>query len=422
MERFPLLPRNLKVIYAAAFLRSLGVGMTGVILAVYLARLGMSATWIGAIVASGLAGSAALMAGVSFYAERLGRRRSLAIMGGLTVLGGAGFALTTNTAGLVALAFLGMVNGMGTDRGPLFALEQALLPEMVPDERRTVAISWHSLVLDGGHAVGALAAGLPALVSRAMGLDLLASYRLAFGLYSLANLAACLFYFLLESAEGTLPGRATDISQQSRAAVYKLAALSSIDSLGGGLLVDSLIAYWFFRRFGISESGLGLIFFIGHLLNSISYLVAVLLARRIGLVNTMVFTHIPSSLFLVVVPLAPSAPLALALFFAREALAEMDVPTRQSYILAVVKPGERTFASGVTNLTRNISRAATPTLAGFLMQHLALATPFYLGGGIKILYDFLFFAAFRHLKPPEEKEASAGAEKSNGRRGDARGL
>ncbi len=410
MNRLLSIPRNLKVVYSAALLRSLGVGMTGVFLAVYLARAGFSATWIGAIVAAGLAGSAALMAGVSFYAERLGRRKSLAIMGGMTVLGGAGFALTTNTVGLVGFAFLGMVNGMGTDRGPLFALEQALLPEMVSEERRTMVLSWHSLVLDSGHAVGALAAGLPALVSRLLGLDLLASYRLAFGLYSLANLAACLVYFLLsfESAEGTLPGRATAISDKSRAAVYKLAALSSIDSLGGGLLVDSLIAYWFFRRFGISESGLGLIFFTGHLLNSISYLVAVVLARRIGLVNTMVFTHIPSSLFLMAVPLSPSAPLALALFFAREALVEMDVPTRQSYILAVVKPGERTFASGVTNLTRNLSRAATPTLAGFLMQHLALATPLYLGGGIKILYDLLLFAAFRHLKPPEEKEVSTG--------------
>jgi MFS family permease len=413
MERFSWLPRNLKVIYAAAFLRSLGVGMTGVFLAVYLARAGFSPTWIGAIVAAGLAGSAGLMAGVSFHAERVGRRRSLAIMGGLTVLGGVGFVLTTNTAALVALGFFGMVNGMGTDRGPLFALEQALLPDMVSDQRRTVALSWHSLVLDGGHAIGALAAGLPALLSRLAGVDLIASYRLAFGLYSLLNLVACLFYFLLsrevESAEGVHAGKPAAISRQSRVSVYKLAALSTIDSLGGGLLVDSLLAYWFFRRFGIPESGLGLIFFTGHLLNSISYLVAVVLARRFGLVNTMVFTHIPSSLFLMAVPLAPSAPLALTLFFAREALVEMDVPTRQSYILAVVEPGERTFASGITNLTRNVSRAATPTLAGYLMQHLALATPMYLGGGIKILYDVLLFVAFRRLKPPEEmKDSNSG--------------
>jgi MFS family permease len=409
MNRLLSIPRNLKVVYSAAFLRSLGIGMTGVFLGVYLARAGFTALWIGAIVAAGLAGSAALMAGVSFYADRLGRRRSLVFMAALTVVGGVGFVIATSHAALLALAFLGMMNGMGTDRGPLFALEQALLPEMVSDQQRTWVLSWHSLALDGGHAAGALAAALPALFSRLFSLDLLSSYRLAFGLYSLLNLAACFSYLLLsgdvEIPAGSRPGKPAAISQASKTAVFKLAALSSLDSLGGGLLVDSLIAYWFFRRFGISESALGLIFFVTHLLNSVSYLGAAALARRIGLVNTMVFTHIPSNLFLMAVPLAPSAPLALALFFAREALVEMDVPTRQSYILAVVKRGERTFASGITNLTRNVSRAATPTLAGYLMQHLALATPMYIGGGIKILYDLLLFAAFRPLKPPEEMES-----------------
>lgn len=413
MNRLLSIPRNLKVIYTAAFLRSLGIGMTGVFLGVYLARAGFSAIWIGAIVAAGLAGSALLMAGVSFYADRLGRRRSLVFMASLTVLGGAGFMFASSHRALLVLAFLGMLNGMGTDRGPLFALEQALLPEMVSDQQRTWALSWHSLALDSGHAVGALAAALPALLSRLFNLDLLASYRLAFGVYSLLNLAACLSYLSLSrDVEGVAEahaGKFAPISEASKTAVFKLAALSSLDSLGGGLLVDSLIAYWFFRRFGISESGLGLIFFVSHLLNSVSYLGAAALARRIGLVNTMVFTHIPSNLFLMAVPLAPSAPLALVFFFAREALVEMDVPTRQSYILAVVKPAERTFASGITNLTRNVSRAATPTLAGYLMQHLALATPMYIGGGIKIVYDLLLFAAFRRLKPPEEmKNSSAG--------------
>jgi MFS family permease len=408
--------RNLKVIYAAAFFRSLGVGLTGVLLGVYLSRAGFSEFQLGVVIAAGLGGAAAGTAVVSFAADGLGRRRTLIVLSLLGALGGVGLALTTSVFQVAVLAFVGMVNGMGTDRGPSFALEQAIIPQTTSADRRTWTLSLHSLMLDAGHALGALAAALPALFQRSFQMNFIEAYRFTFGLYATANLLAAGLYLFLSSGAEAAPGAASAreaaeakrpprISPQSKAVVTKLAALSGIDSLGGGFLSDALIAYWFFRRFGIPEASLGLLFFAGHVLNSASYLAAAWLARRIGLLKTMVFTHIPSSLFLMAAPLVSSPASAIAFLLAREALVEMDVPTRQSYVMAVVEPEERTFASGVTNLTRNIARAISPSFAGYLMQSLALATPMFLGGGLKIVYDLLMYRAFRRLKPPEERIA-----------------
>src|SRR3989442_1620607 len=306
----------LSIIYASAFCRSLGVGLTGVVLGISLSRTGGSATFIGVVIAAGLAGAALGMVVVSFRADRLGRRRTLFALALFGAAGGLGFALTSEHRILLLCALTGMLNGIGTDRGPSFALEQAVIPQVTSADRRTLVLAWHSICLEAG---------------------------------------------------------------------------------------DALIAYWFFQRFGVSESTLGPLFFAGHLLNSASYLVAVWLARRIGLIKTMVFTHIPSSLFLMSVPFAPSFAWAVALLLAREALVEMDVPTRQSYVLGVVQPEERTYSSGITNLTRNVARATSPSFAGYFMQHLALASPLVLGGGLKVAYDLLLYWGFRRLKPPEEQ-------------------
>lgn len=407
--------RNLWIIYSAAFLRSTGVGLTGVLLGVYLSRAGFSAGQIGVVITAGLAGLATAMLVVSLLGDRLGRRRVLVTISLLGALGGLALAFTSNLSGLLVLAFVGLVNGMGTDRGPAFALDQALIPQTVPDDRRTRALSWHSLIMDIGHAMGALMAALPLLVSGLLQIDLFAAYRVTFGLYALLSLLGALVYLFLSPEIEAHRELSTDfprarLSPQSKTVVTRLAALSGIDSLGGGFLTDALIAYWFFHRFGVTESTLGVIFFAGNLLNSGSYLVAAWLARRIGLLNTMVFTHIPSSLLLMTIPLAPSAGWALVFYLGWESLVEMDVPTRQSYIMAVVRPEERTYASGVTNLARNIARSLTPSLAGFLMQKVALAMPLFLGGAIKITYDVLLYSAFRRLKPPEEeKTAKAGS-------------
>ncbi|MEE8201920.1 MAG: MFS transporter [Candidatus Acidoferrales bacterium] len=400
--------RDLLLIYPAAFLRSLGVGLTGVILGIYLSRAGFCAAYIGVVIASGLAGVAVATLIVTLHSDRLGRRRTLVGLSLLAALGGLGLALASGLSGILLLSFLGMLNGMGRDRGAASVLEQAIIPETSAAERRTWALAWYNLVLDAGHALGALAGAVPFLLRHWLEVDLLASYQLAFGLYAGLNLASAVIYLFLSSqieVARAAPGLAEagrKLSPKSKRIVAKLAALSGLDSLGGGFLTSALIAYWFFRRFGVAEETLGLLFFTVRLANSGSYLVAAWLARRIGLLNTMVFTHIPSSLFLVALPFAPSFPWAVGLFLARECLVEMDVPTRQSYILAVVEPRERTFASGITNLTRNVAWATAPSFAGYFMQ-LALAAPLFLGGGIKIVYDLLLFAAFRRLKPPEER-------------------
>jgi MFS family permease len=395
--------RDIFLIYCAAFLRSLGIGLVGVLLGIYLYRSGFSSTAIGLVIAAGLAGAAVATTVVSLRGDRIGRRRMLVALAFLGTVGGLGLAFAPGLEALLPLAFVGMLNGMGTDRTASFALEQAVIPGLVPDERRTWALSWYHLVLDAGHALGALAAGMPVALERWRGFEAAHSYHLIFLGYAALNLlGAIAFVFLSPAIEIERPPTLAEVSRATKRIVTKLAALFSLDAFGGGFLTDALVAYWFFRRFGTNEESLGLLFFAVHLLNAASHLGAAWLARRIGLVNTMVFTHLPSSVFLMAVPFAPSLRIAVVLFLLREALVEMDVPTRQSYIAAVVRPEERTFASGVTNLTRNTFWAAASSLAGFVMQHVAFGAPLVVGGGLKIVYDVLLYASFRKVKPPEE--------------------
>ena len=295
--------RDLRVIYAAGLLRSAGAGLTGVLLGVYLYRVGFSASRIGLVITAGLAASAAGTLVVGFCADRLGRRRTLIGLSLLMTLGDAGFALVGAFGGVVFFSFLGTVNGMGTDRSPAFSLDQAIIPQTIPAGRRTAALSWYSVIMDVGHAAGALGAGLPLLLQRWLALDLLTCYRVTFGAYAGVNTFAAVAYLLLspEAEGGEKPARQGwrgRVSPQSKSVITKLAFLSGVDSLGGGFLTDALLAYWFFHRFGIQESSLGLLFAAGNILNSGSYVIATWLARRIGLLKTMVFTHIPSSLLL----------------------------------------------------------------------------------------------------------------------------
>jgi MFS family permease len=410
------LSRDLALICAAALLRSLGIGLLGVLLGIYLFRGGASSLEIGLVIAAGLAGGAVGTLVVSFRGDQLGRRRTLIVLSLLSAAGGLGLALIARFAGLLPLAFVGMLNGMGTDRTAAFAMEQAIIPGLVPDQRRTWALSWYNVVLDSGHALGALAAGVPFLLQHWWSLDLAAAYKSVFLGYAGLNLLTGLFYLLLSSRvelSGTAAcaATATPLTPGTKRIVTKLAALFSLDSFGGGFLSDALVSYWFFRRFGVPEQSLGILFFAVHILNAASHLGAAWLARRIGLLNTMVFTHLPSSLFLIAVPFAPSFKLAVLLFLLREGLVEMDVPTRQSYIAAVVQPEERTFASGITNLTRNVCWAIASSLAGVVMQNVAFSAPLLAGGGMKIGYDFLLYRAFRGIKPPEERVSPQGDRK-----------
>jgi len=395
--------KDQRLIYAAAFLRALGVGLLGVLFALNLSAQGLDAARIGGLVALGIGGSACGTFLVSFRADRWGRRRTLLLLGGGTVLGGVGLFVCTEYRWLAAACFLGMVNAMGRERGALFTLEQAILPETTGTHGRTKALAWYNVVMDVGQALGSLLGGLPVLFRQGFGVTEAVSHRWTFGVYAGLALGSLLLYLFL-SRQVELHGavRRQRVSPASRRILTRLCLLFGLDSLAGGFLPSSLIAYWFFRRFGVGEELLAPLFFLAHVANALSYLGAAWLAKRIGLVRTMVFTHTPANLCLIAIPFAPSVPAAAFLYLLRESLVEMDVPTRQSYVMAVVAPAERTVAAGVTNLTRLGAWTVAPTLAGQAMKSLSLGLPLIVGGATKILYDVLLYFSFRHVRPPEE--------------------
>jgi len=403
-------PRDARLIYIAAFLRSATVSLVGVTIAIYLADIGFSATRIGLLIGAGLAGSSLATIVVGLRGDAWGRKRVLIGLAVLTAAGYLALSLIPNPGVLILLAFVGMVNGMGRDRGGASALEQAILPETVSDDRRTWTLAWYNLVLDVGHAIGALAGTVPTIIVRLSDQTPAAAHRTTFMVCAIGVLLTILPYRALASSieiASSTGGRTEPrrLDARSKSVITRLALLFGVDSIGGGFLNSALIGYWFFRQYGLSEANIALLFFAARALNALSHVGAAWLARRIGLLNTMVWTHLPSSLFLIAAPASPSAAIAAALFLAREALVEMDVPTRQSYVLAVVKPAERTFASGVTNVTRNIAWAVGPSVAGLVMQHVALAGPLVIGGALKIAYDLMLYASFRHVQPPEEVRA-----------------
>jgi MFS family permease len=394
--------RDRGILLTCAFLRAFATGLMGVLLGIYLARLQLNAAQIGIIIGVGLAGAALSSLLVTLLGDRLGRRRSLLVLACLAAGGGVALLWTIHLFAIGAAAFIGMVNGAGRDRGAALVLEQAVLPQAAGDQDRTRAFAWYNVLQDAGHALGGLAAGLPAWI----GDGGLVGYQAALGVYIGLHAATAVLYLGLGPAiEAALPSQRwiPPVSAASRKVIAHISGLFAVDSIAGGFLGTALLSYFFFERFGVGTGTIALLFFFARLANGVSHLGAVWLAARIGLVNTMVFTHIPASIVLMAVALAPNFWLAAALFMVRELLVEMDVPTRQSYVMAVVKPDERTFASGVTSLVRLGGWAIGPFAAGALMQGVALATPLIVGGAMKIGYDLLLYRSFRALKPPEER-------------------
>ena len=311
--------RDLALINCAGFLRSFSVGLMGVVLGIYLFRSGLSSAAIGFIIATGLAGSASATVLMTIVADRIGRKWFLVLLSLLGALGGLALALSPGLVLLAAMAFIGMLNGTGTDRSAAFALDQAVVPGLVTDSTRTWALAWYNVLLDGGGSLGALSAGLPLLLQDRLSLNVLTSYRLVFFGYSALGVAVAAVYLCVSPAveagsPSTLASLKGGIARESKKVVAKITALFSLDAFGGGFLTDALVAYWFFRRFGVAEQDLGIVFFAVHILNACSHIGAAWLAHRIGLVNTMVFTHLPSSLFLMAVPFAPSFKWAVLLF------------------------------------------------------------------------------------------------------------
>jgi MFS family permease len=392
-----------RLLYASAFLRALATGMVGVLLGLYLARAGLDAGAIGLVVAAGLAGAAAASVVAMFAADRIGRRLFLATLAVLAGAGGLALASSSRPILLAAAAFAGMVNGMGRDRGASLVLEQAILPAAATDATRTKAFAWYNVLQDIGHAAGSLAAGLPGVLEKVSGLGGLASFRWSIAAYAcLALGTAPLALALSQAAEAPAAPRRERLSPPSRRILWRIASLFGIDSLGGGFLTVALLSYFFYERFGVSAASIGLLFAGARAANALSHLGAAWLAKRIGLVNTMVFTHMPSSFLLVTVAFAPSFPIAAALFLLREGLVEMDVPTRQSYVMAVVRPQERTFASGLTHVVRMAAWAVAPAFAGLFMKRVSLLAPLLVGAGMKVAYDILLYLSFRRIRPPEE--------------------
>jgi MFS family permease len=399
-----------RLLYVNAFLRAIATGLIGITLGLHLAAIHFSPSQIGYIVAAGLAGAGAASIAATVAADRHGRRRLLVEVALLGAAGAVIFASASDPFVLGAAAFVGMLNGMGRDRGAALIVEQAILPSTVTDAERTRAFAWYNVLQDAGHALGSLLAGLPSVLGSLPVASGPGSHRVSFTLYAALLLAvAAISARLTGSVEQgpRRPGRA--VSPTTRRLLVRISTLFALDSLGGGFLATALLSYFFFERFGAGSGAIGALFFGARSLNAVSHLVAAWLARRIGLVNTMVFTHIPSSLLLVTVAFAPSFAVAAVLFLLREGLVEMDVPTRQSYVMAVVPPEDRTVASGVTHVVRTAGWAAAPSVAGVFMQRLSLLAPLIVGASLKIAYDILLYAAFRSLKPPEELSRSAPA-------------
>jgi MFS family permease len=393
------------LILAAVLMRSAATGMIGPLLGFYLAGLSYDEKTVGFVVSAGLAGAAAATAWVTLFGSMVKRRTALFAVAGLSIAGGTLTALASGPWVVGAAAFVGMLNGMGRDRGACLVLEQAMLPETASPAARTRAFAWYSIMQDGGTALGGLASALPGLLRAAAGIDSLPALRLSIGAYlALLALAAAPYLPLSRDISRSRAGTGLRISQTSRGLLMKLCALFAVDSIAGGFLTATFLTLFFRTRFGVDEQTIGVLFFARSILNALSHLGAAWIAQRVGLVNTMVFTHIPSSLFLLTVTVAPTFPIAAALFLLREGLVEMDVPTRTSYVMAVVQEHERPFASGVTHLVRMAGWAIAPAIGGLAAGSAgSLAVPLWIGAGMKIIYDLLLYAAFRGIRPPEEQ-------------------
>ena len=393
-----------RTLYLAAFLRALAVGLMAVLIGLYAARVGLSAPQIGVILSAALWGAALATLATLVFGARLAERSLLVTLCTLPALFGALFLAADDFIVLAVASFVGMFNVHGRDRGAIPILEQALLPATASDAERTRVFAWYNVLMDAGYAGGGLLAALPAILETS-GLTTLEAMRASLGIFCiLYACAACLYARLPKHLTGVAPVSLAQLSPRSRPIVAKISALFLLDAFGGGFIGSALFAYFFAERFGVAASQVAVLFAAGRVLSMFSHLAAAWLARRIGLINTMVFTHLPTSLLLFTIVATDDFAWAAFFFLLREALSEMDVPTRQSYVMAVVDARERLAAAGLTNLVRSCGWAAAPMFAGVMMQAGGLGVPLVFAGAAKIAYDLLLWRAFRRVKPPEELE------------------
>ena len=409
------LDRNGRLLFATRVLRMFGYGFLAVVLVLYLAALGIDAGLIGVILTLTLLGDTVISLWLTTSADRIGRRRVL--IGGslLMVVAGVVFALTDWVPLLILAATIGVISPTGNEVGPFLAVEQAALSQATPDVRRTPTFAWYNLAGYVATAIGALAAGLLGQMLLAAGYAAVDAYRAVVIGYAIVGLLMAIVFWQVGSAVEAPPsargaevaGRRFGLGERSRGIVARLSVLFAIDAFGGGFIPQSLMAYWFHLRFGVEPAVLGGIFFGANILAAVSSLSASRIAARIGLINTMVFTHLPSNVLLILVPLMPTLPLAVLVLLLRFSLSQMDVPTRQSYVISVVEPDERSAAAGITGIARTTGAAISPALSAPLVATAGLAAaPFFLAGGLKIVYDLLLYRAFTSGRAPDERAAA----------------
>ncbi|MGA2067805.1 MAG: MFS transporter [Thermoguttaceae bacterium] len=402
------MPRDIVLLFATRAVRLLAYGALSVTLALYLAALGLTERQIGLLLTLTLLGDTAVSLWLTTRADRFGRRRTLVVGALLMVAAGVVFALCDNFLVLLIAATIGVISPSGNEVGPFLSIEQAALSQVVADRNRTAALAWYTLAGSLATATGSLAGGLLVDALRLAAVAPLTSYRVNVAGYALMGVAlVAIFSRLSPAAEAARvpsgPGARRFGLARSQGVVLRLSALFALDAFGGGFVIQALAAYWFYVRFDVRPSVLGGIFFAANLLAGLSALLAARLATRFGLVKTMVFTHLPSNVLLVLVPLMPNLPLAIAVLLLRFSISQMDVPTRQSYVMAVVPADERSAAAGITGVARTTGAALAPLVAGVLLAHAAtLDLIFYLAGGLKIVYDLLLYRGFLKIRPPEE--------------------
>ena len=389
-------------IYAARALRDFGDGFVAVLLPVYLTAIGLSVFEVGVVATLALLGSALMTLGIGFIGAKADQRRLLLAASALMIATGLAFACADTYAVIGLLAFVGTINPSSGTVSIFVPLEHALLSRSVPHADRTRMFARYSLVGALAAALGSLASASPDLLAK-VGLSQLGALQAMFIAYALLGVGGALLYARTPANTARPEVMPAAALGPSRGIVFKMAALFSIDAFAGGFAVQSLIALWLFEKFGLSLTAAGLFFFWSGVLAALSFPVAAWLARRIGLVNTMVFTHIPSSLCLMLAAVVPSLDAALALLLVRAALSQMDVPTRSSYVMAVVTPPERPAAASVTSVPRSLAAAASPAMAGALFAAGFAAWPLIICGALKIFYDLMLLWMFRHIKPPEEQ-------------------
>ncbi len=394
-------------------LRAFGDGYVSLLLPLYLITLGLTPFQVGVIATGTLLGSGVLTLLVGVHAYRFRYRTLLLMATALMTATGLGFAAFTEFWPLLMIAVVGTLNPSSGDVSVFLPLEQAVLTRMVTDRQRTALFARYSLVGALIGAVGALFAGFPELLTGALNISAKSALQAMFALYGFLGLASGLIYRKLPAALAVETDNAPAPLRQSKRIVYMLATLFSLDAFGGGFIVQSMLALWLFEKFQLSMAVAGAIFFWTGVLSAFSYLVAVRIANRIGLVNTMVFTHLPANLLLLAVPFVPDLTWVIVILLARSALSQMDVPTRSSYVMAVVSPAERAAAASITSVPRSLASSVSPLIAGYLLGISSFGWPLLIAGGLKIVYDLLLLATFRSVRPPEESFSLANERSGN---------